>query len=228
MFPKLHPRLSLMAKKIKSWMRFSLCRPDYGGLPMEISTQIFDHPPDNNLLVTAAVSTAFNELSSEAHLFHNGVSHSSLREGTFVIESRVLAALQRSLFIPPIRRLSCTFSNPEGALHDLRVLEALLSTSPDVEELDISFSTATPPTGIRLDEAGKELPDPSKKASRSPTTDVTHSEPISSGERRTPFRSNAYLYKRRFSETAAHALPLGKNTVPEVQTIASGAHYHLK
>ncbi|KAJ7099741.1 hypothetical protein C8R44DRAFT_747661 [Mycena epipterygia] len=106
-----YPALSLMGAKLKSWMSFR--SRAYGPFPMEIWTEVIAHLPDHDLLASSGVCQAFNVMCWKAHLHHNGVSNSCIAEGTIDIRSHSLTALRRSLYPPPIGRLSCTFDNPE-------------------------------------------------------------------------------------------------------------------
>ncbi|KAJ7643047.1 hypothetical protein DFH06DRAFT_1213586, partial [Mycena polygramma] len=123
-------------------------------LPSEIWERISNLLDDNTLLTTAAVCTNFNELCSIVKFPLNRLRGVGMDISSFTIQAKSLPFLQRSVRIPPISRLSCTFGPTDNILHGLGLLLDIVRRSKELTELDLEFpNKAFGPQGVdRIDQ----------------------------------------------------------------------------
>ncbi|KAJ7643040.1 hypothetical protein DFH06DRAFT_1213574, partial [Mycena polygramma] len=112
--------------------------PD-GRLPREVWERVSNLLDDNTLLTAAAVCTTFNELCSIVKFPLNRLRGVGTDIRSFTIEATSLPFLQRSVRIPPISRLSCTFGPTDNILLGLGILLNIVRRSKDLTELDLEF-----------------------------------------------------------------------------------------
>ncbi|KAJ7491447.1 hypothetical protein B0H11DRAFT_2009094 [Mycena galericulata] len=115
--------------------------PDLDGrhrIPVELWEQIFHKMADPELLTTAAVCTLFNQLCSRLHFLEDEVHFASALAGSYTVTPRLLPALQRSFYTPPIIRLACSFPDAE-ILQGLKILAVIVASAPSLQELDLGF-----------------------------------------------------------------------------------------
>ncbi|KAJ7078173.1 hypothetical protein B0H15DRAFT_954734 [Mycena belliarum] len=119
--------------------------PSYGPFPLKIWTRVFEHMGSDakTILASAAVCRAFNDLSSTAYLTLDNPRR-SISTGTYIISADTLPVLQRSLYTPPIRTITCHFPSLEKRewpkhLQSLRSLATILRDATSIEELDLTF-----------------------------------------------------------------------------------------
>ncbi|KAJ7673247.1 hypothetical protein DFH06DRAFT_1174994 [Mycena polygramma] len=123
-------------------------------LPSEIWERISNLLDDHTLLTTAAVCTNFNELCSIVKFPLNRLRGVRMDIRSFTIQAKSLPFLQRSVRIPPISHLSCTFGPTDNILHGLGLLLDIVRRSKELTELDLEFpNKAFGPQGIdRIDQ----------------------------------------------------------------------------
>ncbi|KAJ7088526.1 hypothetical protein B0H15DRAFT_949709 [Mycena belliarum] len=145
MVPRLRTWLSSAAAVLESLLSPRHRKPHYGPFPLEIWFMVFEHMGSDvkTILASAAVCRAFNELSSIAYLTLENPRR-SISAGTYTISADTLPVLQRSLYTPPIRTITCHFPSLEKRewhrhLQTLRSLATILRDATSIEELDLTF-----------------------------------------------------------------------------------------
>ncbi|KAJ6487406.1 hypothetical protein C8R47DRAFT_1072063 [Mycena vitilis] len=113
--------------------------PD-GRLPREIWERVSNLLDDDTLLTTAAVCTTFNELCSIVKFPMNRLRGVGTDICSFTVDPTSLPFLQRSVRIPPISRLSCTFGPTDNnIILGLGILLNIVRRSKELTELDLEF-----------------------------------------------------------------------------------------
>ncbi|KAK7052645.1 hypothetical protein R3P38DRAFT_2861492 [Favolaschia claudopus] len=108
-------------------------------VPMELWEQIFLHVDEEALVALATLCRAFNECCTQLLLLQVGVIRTDIAKGELAgIPARILPALRRALFLPPITHISCSFAKADLPSR-LGTLHALVSRSPGLKSLRINF-----------------------------------------------------------------------------------------
>ncbi|KAJ6451774.1 hypothetical protein C8R45DRAFT_1041639 [Mycena sanguinolenta] len=139
------PALRKAARRLNPLALFRSWRvPDDGRhtLPMELWNTVLLHLDDDALFAVAAVCRPFNERATLILLVSNGVTREALEDGCFTVPARLLPALLRACFIPPLKGVAFEFE-PLTTDADfapwLRMLSILVARSIDMRSAELRF-----------------------------------------------------------------------------------------
>ncbi|KAF7338845.1 hypothetical protein MSAN_02207400 [Mycena sanguinolenta] len=110
--------------------------------PMEVWTTIFLQLDDDGLFQVAGVCHPFNELAMFILFLANGVTRAALAAGHVVVPGRLLPALLRARFIPPLKFVTVAMeqvTTDSKFSVQLCILSALIARSPELLDVELRF-----------------------------------------------------------------------------------------
>lgn len=141
------PLIARSLLSLRSYVKSTVHVENNGGhfrledLPAELIFTILTFMDDESCLQMAQVSKHYNFLILPDFLSRNHIGHLDMISGKMALSSYlVLKGLRLATFLPPVRRLTCTFPY-YASLCDLRQLELLSPRLHSADKIDISCDT---------------------------------------------------------------------------------------
>ncbi|KAJ7231252.1 hypothetical protein C8J57DRAFT_1385487 [Mycena rebaudengoi] len=133
-------------------------------LPDDVWFEIFTCVWDRELLVLSRVCRAFNDMAMRQYLSRRGISAESLDAGVLtmpVSTAPTFSDLCTALYLPPIRKLTCTVWGPYRKFWDFPLLRRFIRAHRTLEEFhirffDVSAANGRSPTAIDRHAAQRE------------------------------------------------------------------------